>query len=201
MVNAGAFQLLLVGSIPTVRSKDLMWRIKNLIASCRLISGYLLMVKNSGRHPENVGSIPTNRSKSSDKCKAVKIAGMAQRRLHLPSKQTSPWVRVPLPAPLFMIEACKICQQKIPTPQLGEDWWCVHCQKYSIVYAEDGTVESETIRVGNFYMAYFPMYKSASVASTQDENWQKMRSFDMNELTHEQAVQWVNKLKTYVVFQ
>lgn len=100
-----------------------------------------------------------------------------------------------------MIEACKICETKIPVPDLGTDWWCPVCRLYSIVCMDNGIVESETIRSGNFYLHYFPTYKTASVVSTRDENFNKMKSFDMNELTHEQAVQWVKKLKTYVIFQ
>jgi hypothetical protein len=50
-------------------------------------------------------------------------------------------------------------------------------------------------------MIFFPAYKTASIASTGDDDKKVMKSFEMNELTHEQAVQWVNKLKTYVLFQ
>lgn len=110
------------------------------------------------------------------------------------------WVRVPSPAPLFMIEACKFCENKIPIPELGDDWWCPKCQQYSVVY-EDSILESETIRSGNFYLHYFPAYKSASIVCTADNDYKKLKSFDMNELTHEQTVQWVKKLKLYVVFQ
>lgn len=100
-----------------------------------------------------------------------------------------------------MIDACKFCEHQIPKPELGDDWWCPKCQKYSIVCLDNGIVESETLRNGNFYMVFFPTYKTASIASTNDDNKKVMKSFEMNELTHEQAVQWVNKLKTYVIFQ
>jgi hypothetical protein len=100
-----------------------------------------------------------------------------------------------------MIDACKFCEHKIPVPDLGDDWWCPVCQKYSIVCLDNSIVESETIRAGNFYMVFFPAYKTASIASTDDDDKKIMKSFEMNELTHEQAVQWVNKLKTYVLFQ
>lgn len=99
-----------------------------------------------------------------------------------------------------MIEACKICKHKIPTPELGDDWWCPKCQQYSIV-CDYGLVESETIRSGNFYLVYMPFYKTASISSTNNEDKKIFKSFEMNELTHEQAVQWVKKLKLYVTFQ
>lgn len=99
-----------------------------------------------------------------------------------------------------MIKACKICEEKIPVPELGEDWWCPKCMLYSIVCDEYKLVESETIRAGNFYLHYFPVYKNASITYTKDENFKKLKSFEMDELTHEQAVQWVKKLKLYVTF-
>lgn len=100
-----------------------------------------------------------------------------------------------------MIDACKFCEFKIPTPELGDDWWCPKCQQYSVACYDNGIVESETLRKGNFYVIFFPVYKTASIVSTNDEDKKVMKSFEMNELTHEQAVQWVNKLKTYVLFQ
>jgi hypothetical protein len=99
-----------------------------------------------------------------------------------------------------MIEACKFCNNKIPIPELGEDWWCPKCQYYSVVWMDNYIVESETLRSGNFYLNFFPAYKTASIVSTNDDDKKVLKSFEMNELTHEQAVQWVNKLKTYVVF-
>jgi hypothetical protein len=99
-----------------------------------------------------------------------------------------------------MIEACKICNNNIPVPELGDDWWCPKCQQYSIV-CDYGQVESETIRSGNFYMVYMPAYKTASISSTDSDDKKIFKSFEMNELTHEQAVQWVKKLKLYVTFQ
>jgi hypothetical protein len=100
-----------------------------------------------------------------------------------------------------MIEACKLCEHKISTPELGDDWWCYKCQQYSIVCMENGVVESETLRSGNFYLTFFPEYKTASIASTKDVDKKVLKSFEMIELTHEQAVYWAKKLKTYVLFQ
>ena len=100
-----------------------------------------------------------------------------------------------------MIDACKFCENKIPVPDLGTDWWCPKCQQYSIVCLDNGIVESEAIRSGNFYLTYFPAYKTASIVSTEEADKKIFKSFEMNELTHEQAMQWVKKLKTYVIFQ
>jgi hypothetical protein len=66
---------------------------------------------------------------------------------------------------------------------------------------ENGIVESETLRSGNFYIVYFPTYKTASIASTKDTDKKVLKSFEMTEFTNEQAVYWANKLKTYVLFQ
>lgn len=100
-----------------------------------------------------------------------------------------------------MIEACKFCDNKIPTPELGDDWWCPKCQQYSIVCLDNSIVESETLRSGNFYITFFPAYKTASIVSTKNTDKKILRSFEMNEFTHEQAVYWASKLKTYVIFQ
>lgn len=66
---------------------------------------------------------------------------------------------------------------------------------------ENGIIESETLRSGNFYLTYFPIYKTASITSTDDLDKKIIKSFEMNELTREQAEHWSNKLKTYVLFQ
>lgn len=103
-----------------------------------------------------------------------------------------------------MIDHCKYCEYKIPIPKFGTGWWCPKCQIYSFVCLSNGFVESESLRSGNFYLNFFPAYKTASITSTTDidttTGFKKLKSFDMNELTHEQAVQWVSKLKLYVLF-
>lgn len=99
-----------------------------------------------------------------------------------------------------VIKACKVCEHPIPTPELGDDWHCPVCLQYGINCDEHGIVETESIRSGNFYMVFIPAFKTASIASTSEDDKNVMKSFDMNELTHEQAVQWVKKLKTYVIF-
>lgn len=102
-----------------------------------------------------------------------------------------------------MIDACKFCKYPIPKPELGDDYWCIHCQHYSIVvdYDSPGIVESETLRVGNYYLNFFPMYKEATVVEVRNEQHRIVHKFAMDELTHEQATHWIKKLKTYVLFQ
>ena len=113
-----------------------------------------------------------------------------------------------------MIENCKYCEEKLNVKEhLGlsnpsarslffkEHLQCEKCNQYSLVYLPNYQIESETLRSGNFYMIYMPVYKTASIVSTEDHDKKIINSFDMNELTHEQAVQWVKKLKTYSIFQ
>ncbi len=100
-----------------------------------------------------------------------------------------------------MISACKFCEFEIPKPDLGDDWWCPKCQLYSIVCLDNNIVESETLRSGNYYLTFFPTYKTASIVETRDLNKRVLRTLEMDELTHEQACYWVKKLKTYVLFQ
>lgn len=100
-----------------------------------------------------------------------------------------------------MIKNCKFCEKEIPTPKLGEDYWCIHCQKYSVVYMENGYPESETLRVGNYHLCFLPAYREASVVETKDGNKRILHSIKMDEFTHELALHWANKLKTYVLFQ
>ena len=100
-----------------------------------------------------------------------------------------------------MISHCKLCDKAIPVPQFGVSWWCSQCQKYQVIYLDNGFVESEMIRVDNYHLVFFPTYKEANVVESNEGGKKIINSFTMNELTHELAVQWVNKLKTYVLFQ
>ncbi len=103
-----------------------------------------------------------------------------------------------------MIENCKFCEEKVIISDMytfRDDWYCDKCKIYSFIFLPNLIVESETLRSGNFYLVYFPQYKTASIVSTENGNKKVISSFDMNELTHEQSIQWVNKLKTYSIFQ
>lgn len=101
-----------------------------------------------------------------------------------------------------MIKSCKFCEKEIPVPYLGESFWCVHCQKYSMVFGEDGILESESLQVGNYFLHFFPQYSKASIVEKQDDgNFKVLDTISLAELTHETALHWANKLKTYVLFQ
>ncbi|NJO18702.1 MAG: hypothetical protein HC877_24140 [Thioploca sp.] len=81
---------------------------------------------------------------------------------------------------------------------------CDKCKQYSVVCLPNGVVETETLRSGNFYIIFFPAYKSASIVSTEDtEDTDKkiLKSFEMEEFTAKDAEYWIKKLKTYVLFQ
>lgn len=80
-------------------------------------------------------------------------------------------------------------------------WMCPKCKKYSIIRLQDDLIESETLRSGNFYIIFFPQYGSASIVSTGEDGEKILKSFKINDLTHEEAIHWNNKLRTYVLFQ
>lgn len=105
-----------------------------------------------------------------------------------------------------MIQICKSCGNSLtndrkPGSFFRVNWSCDKCKKYSVVCLENGAVESETLRSGNFYIVFMPAYKSASIVSTKDTEKKIIKSFDMDEFTAEQAAHWATKLKTYVLFQ
>ena len=105
----------------------------------------------------------------------------------------------------FIIINCKLCKFTAKLCNAGmsrndNGWLCI-CKQYSCVYVSNGSFESETIRFGNFYITYLPEYKTASVVSVENGQKKIIDSFDMHELTYEQATQWAQKLKLYTTFQ
>lgn len=101
-----------------------------------------------------------------------------------------------------MIDKCKVCETAIPPPKYGEDYWCIHCSKYSVVYGYwDNVVESETISVDNYYLCFLPLHKEANVVEKSDNNHRIINTFQLDELTHEVAVKWAEKLAIYKTFQ
>jgi hypothetical protein len=99
-----------------------------------------------------------------------------------------------------MIRKCKICEINIPVPKYGLSWWCAECNRYQIICLDNGIVESELITIDNYNLVFFPAYKEANVVEATDGH-KIVRTFPMDELTHELANQWIGKLKTYVIFQ
>lgn len=118
-------------------------------------------------------------------------------------------VRAPPSAPTIYhleidmtISNCKFCQETIPTPELGTNYLCIHCQKYSLRCMENGVVESETLREGNYHLIFFPAYQEANIVAAENaQEKQTMKTFPLEDLTHEEAVRWVEKLRTYSIFQ
>jgi len=105
-----------------------------------------------------------------------------------------------------VIEICKLCGHALtsdrkPGSLFRSNWICDKCKQYSVVCLGNGSIETETLRSGNFYIVYMPAYKTASIVSTQDTDKKIIKSFDMDEFTPEQAAHWAKKLKTYVLFQ
>ncbi len=105
-----------------------------------------------------------------------------------------------------MIGVCKLCgntmtSDKKPGSFFRTNWMCDKCKQYSVVCMENGVVESETLRSGNFYIIFMPAYKTASVVSTEESDKKILKSFDMDDFTAEDAAHWNKKLKTYVLFQ
>ena len=103
---------------------------------------------------------------------------------------------------VLMITHCKVCEKEIPIPKLGvDDYWCFHCQKY-FVYYDEGIATCEIVRVGNYHLSFLNTYHEASVVETnKNGDVTIMKSFPMPELTHDLALLWIEKLKTYVLFQ
>lgn len=100
-----------------------------------------------------------------------------------------------------MMNTCKFCHGDISHINQSRDWCCPKCEQYSVSVNYNQTVITETLRSGNFYLIFFPVYKTASIVSTSDDDKKIIHSFDMDEFNEEQAAHWAKKLKTYVVFQ
>ena|SRR5277367_737648 len=102
-----------------------------------------------------------------------------------------------------MIINCKICGKDLPPFKNGfiARFAACECQKYQVVCLENGYIESETIKIDNYHLIFLPAYKEANVVESNDGDKKIINTFALDELTHELAVQWVNKLKTYVLFQ
>lgn len=105
-----------------------------------------------------------------------------------------------------MIEICKLCGHTLSNDNKGSsfarvNFTCSKCKQYSVVCLPNGTVETETLRSGNFYIIFIPAYKTASIVSTKDTDKKIFKSIEMEDFTAKDADYWNNKLKTYVLFQ
>jgi hypothetical protein len=105
----------------------------------------------------------------------------------------------------MMKHTCKFCEKEFSVSSIyvasrRGSHWCSHCKKYSIVFSSDGYTESETLTIGNYHLVFFPAYHEANVVENNDDR-RIVKTFPLDELTHESATHWLDKLKKYVLFQ
>lgn len=110
---------------------------------------------------------------------------------------------------------CKVCEEEYNAIHISQwhgielpidGWHCHKCKSYDVAFDEDGSIETETISSGNYRLIFFAQYEQASIVEKDLESkardaWRKVKNIELKALTHEVALQWVNKLKTYVIFQ
>jgi hypothetical protein len=106
---------------------------------------------------------------------------------------------------------CKICEKDFPVLKYTRASICNTCNKYKVTYTTsplpngEPYIESETIFIDNFYFIYSREFKQAFVvqkAGDDKEDRHILSDFiEIEELTHELAIHWIEKLKTYVIFQ
>src|SRR5271156_1378959 len=95
------------------------------------------------------------------------------------------------------ITHCKVCDSSIPTPELGNDYWCIHCRSYRVYYWEALLDYTEVININGWYLDFLSRHKEAEVRT----QYKFITTISMDELTPELAKQWLAKLKLYTVFQ
>jgi hypothetical protein len=93
---------------------------------------------------------------------------------------------------------CKLCDNILfVQPHSTRSELC-DCQHYFVIIDEGKNIISETLIAGNFCLILFPQFEEASILEKGSAD--VLGIFQLKELTHELAVQWVNKLKVYVLF-
>jgi hypothetical protein len=108
----------------------------------------------------------------------------------------------------MFISNCKVCKVAMPELTFTTSMFprpngsaCDACKIYSYLTNRDGYIETETLKVGNYYFIYFANYKSASVVEKNENTHRALSKIELTELTADIANEWVKKLKTYVLFQ
>lgn len=95
-----------------------------------------------------------------------------------------------------------ICYESWATFDKYSHLKCHFCPEYFIVYSfVKNKVITEKLLVKNFGFQFYPSSKEVRVYKEASKGRIFMQTFTLNKLTHELAVQWVNKLKIYVTFQ
>lgn len=113
-----------------------------------------------------------------------------------------------------MYRACKLCGEcmifsnpevhprNTEFPRGAEIYKCPVCKEYSLVSNGDTShIINEKIMIGNYSCTFYPQAKEMQICVQKSGWWSPIKRLRLNELTHEAAAQWVNKLKTYVLFQ
>ncbi len=79
---------------------------------------------------------------------------------------------------------------------------CSRCSQYTLLFNDNKLdVDSEKIKVNNFYLHFSPTKKAGIIWQVVDGKERPIRRVKLEELTPEIAMQWVDKLRKYVIFQ
>lgn len=97
---------------------------------------------------------------------------------------------------------CKVCNKEYDN-DFGHQTLCPICLKYNNKSCSfSNEIESESLIEKNYYLIFFPSYKEANVVETIEGNKPRIiKTFPLEELNHELAIQWIKKLETYALFQ
>jgi hypothetical protein len=84
---------------------------------------------------------------------------------------------------------------------------CQTCWNYALGFTKDEVIYYELIKNEPFGLRFHVQENKAHLVKNFSKSFMSwpfaspINSFSLKELTHELAIQWVNKLKTYTVFQ
>lgn len=103
-----------------------------------------------------------------------------------------------------MIINCKLCEKVICN--LDDNYTtintitCYDCHHYYIVINK-GKLESETVFVNNFSFSFFIKEGKAILYKKEGYPYLRINEFQLDELNHQLAIKWLNKLKMIELFQ
>jgi hypothetical protein len=109
----------------------------------------------------------------------------------------------------MMYHYCKLCGECLLLARTGRMYHkikifqCRLCEEYTLWVDADNKPDVEWLTVNNFNLVIVVKTQQAFVRSiNENDSTNRMYPhFLLNELTHELAVQWVNKLRLYSIFQ
>lgn len=93
---------------------------------------------------------------------------------------------------------CKVCNDVLFTRPYSTKSELCDCRHYFVIIDEGNNLISETLIAGNFCLILSHQFGEASIVERGSADI--LGVFSLKELTHELAVQWVHKLKVYVLF-